>query len=88
MALKKNTTFMTQSGFQVQVTNAYIKVFSLTGDKNSINAQAYWLRDDKSSDPFQITTCQFAPSMNGENFIAQAYAHLKTLPEFSGAEDC
>lgn len=27
----------------------------------------------------------FVPNMDGGNFIAQAYAHLKTLPEFAGA---
>jgi hypothetical protein len=30
----------------------------------------------------------FFPSLEGNNFIAQAYEHLKTLPEFEGAEDC
>lgn len=29
----------------------------------------------------------FVPDLDGSNFIAQAYAHLKTLPEFSGATD-
>lgn len=27
-------------------------------------------------------------AMDGANPFAQAYAHLKTLPEFSGAADC
>lgn len=27
-------------------------------------------------------------SIGGENFIAQAYLHLKSLPEFSGSQDC
>jgi hypothetical protein len=27
-------------------------------------------------------------SDGAENFIKQAYAHLKTLPEFAGATDC
>lgn len=26
--------------------------------------------------------------INGANPIAQAYAHLKTMPEFAGATDC
>ncbi len=30
----------------------------------------------------------FAPELDRENFIKQAYEHLKTLPEFEGAEDC
>ena len=25
---------------------------------------------------------------DGANPLAQAYAHLKTLPEFAGAQDC
>ena len=29
-----------------------------------------------------------AYSIDGENPISQAYAHLKTLPEFAGAVDC
>jgi hypothetical protein len=31
---------------------------------------------------------KFAPNLDGANFIKQAYEHLKTLPEFSGATDC
>jgi hypothetical protein len=30
----------------------------------------------------------FVPEMKNSNFIAQAYEHLKTLPEFAGATDC
>lgn len=26
--------------------------------------------------------------LNGSNILAQAYEHLKTLPEFANAEDC
>jgi hypothetical protein len=31
---------------------------------------------------------EFVSDMNGKNFIAQAYEHLKTLPEFASAIDC
>lgn len=31
---------------------------------------------------------EFDYDINGANPIAQAYEHLKTLPEFSGAQDC
>jgi hypothetical protein len=31
---------------------------------------------------------QFTPNMNSDNFIKQAYLHLKSLPEFADAVDC
>jgi hypothetical protein len=30
----------------------------------------------------------FVPVMDENNFIKQAYQHLKTLPEFEGSMDC
>lgn len=30
----------------------------------------------------------FQVALDGDNFIKQAYQHIKTLPEFSGAQDC
>jgi hypothetical protein len=36
-----------------------------------------------SDQPFEC-----AYDLNGPNPIAQAYAHLKALPEFAGAVDC
>jgi hypothetical protein len=30
----------------------------------------------------------FTHNLAGKNFIAQAYDHMKTLPEFAGATDC
>ena len=30
----------------------------------------------------------FKPTLDGDNFIQQAYNHLKTLPEFAGSTDC
>ena len=88
MALKKDTVFTAQGGFQVSVKDAYIKVANVIGDKNSVSVSVQWLRDNQVSDPFKVTNFQFTPSMTGQNFIAQAYAHLKTLPEFAGATDC
>jgi hypothetical protein len=34
-----------------------------------------------------IKQYDFSVDLNGKNAIAQAYEHLKTLPEFAGAED-
>ena len=36
----------------------------------------------------QMQRKDFKINLDGKNFIAQAYDHLKTLPEFAGAEDC
>lgn len=36
----------------------------------------------------QMQSRNFKINLEGKNFIAQAYDHLKTLPEFAGAEDC
>lgn len=88
MALKKDTTFMAQGGFQVSVKDAYIKIANVIGDKNSVSVSVQWLKDETVSDPFKVTNFQFTPSMIGQNFIAQAYEHAKTLPEFAGAIDC
>jgi hypothetical protein len=37
---------------------------------------------------FDSCVYNFVPSLEGANFIAQAYEYLKTLPEFKGATDC
>ena len=36
----------------------------------------------------QTESYTFAPKLDGENFIKQAYEHLKTLEEFKDAIDC
>ena len=36
----------------------------------------------------QANTFYFKPNMNGGNFIAQAYKHLKTQPNFNDSFDC
>jgi len=65
----------------------YIKVESVTGDKASIKA-AVTFKDEATGEHLMRKDYNFAPSMDGGNFIAQAYLHLKSLPEFAGAADC
>lgn len=86
MALKKNLTINVR-GVSAVVSNAYIKVAALTGGKTSMNIAV----DVFDGDNFvQREGRDFTPSLDAAapNFIAQAYMHLKTLPEFAGAEDC
>jgi hypothetical protein len=86
MALTKNIK-KTINGFSGELIaeNAYIKVFTVSGDKNSMAALVTTVCNG-----VQISSEEyiFQPNLNGENFIAQAYKHLKTLPEFAGATDC
>lgn len=66
------------------LSNAYVKVLSVEGTKESLRAKVQIAADGKS----MVKNFNFAPNMDGDNFIRQAYKHLKTLPEFAGATDC
>jgi hypothetical protein len=66
-------------------SNCYIKVCKVDGDKNKVQALVISTLSEQSN---INKTYEFSPDMNGKNFIAQAYEHLKTLPEFAGAVDC
>ena len=85
MALKKTTT--TVQGFTAD--NAYFRVeeVKLAGkDKITFSVRGY--KDDSGLPAFEDRplTCDY--DIAGDNPIAQAYKHLKTLPEFAGATDC
>jgi len=65
---------------------AYIKVVSVNGTKNEVNAIVSFTGGDKHL--FQQYPVSVSVEAGASNFIAQVYEHLKTLPEFSGAENC
>lgn len=69
------------------VRNAYCKVDSVTGDKNFVVADIGVYSADQAS---KVTAVRktFVPTMDGKNFIAQAYEHMKTCDEFKNGEDC
>ena len=71
----------------VAINGCYIKVRAVSGDKNSVTASVSFAAN-QSAEPFTMGEVTFVPSMNGGNFIAQSYEHMKTLPEFAGAVDC
>ena len=97
MALKKSITISGDARVDINgvtfvvpsyvhtFVNMYIKVVSVSGGKENIKAHVGFFTDDKFS--FN-RSYEFLPNMDAGNFIAQAYAHLKTLPEFAGATDC
>jgi hypothetical protein len=85
MALQK--TVNTPHGFEA--INAYHRVEGVRlQDKVTI---AFQVRSYKSKDQLaafndELHSCEY--DLDGSNPIAQAYEHLKTVPEFSDATDC
>jgi hypothetical protein len=75
-----------ENGIQHVSFSAYVKVVNINGNKNEVNASVNFKGDvQKFTKQYQIpVSCD----SNAPNFIAQVYKHLKTLPEFDGAEDC
>jgi hypothetical protein len=69
---------------QVTISDIYVKVDSLTGNKNFLMATVSFTKEIK----FAERTYTFNVDLEGPNFIQQAYLHLKTLPEFADAIDC
>jgi|APSaa5957512535_1039671.scaffolds.fasta_scaffold12823_2 hypothetical protein len=68
-------------------TDCYIKVESVNSTKSraSIMVEIY---DEGVKNKIAVKRLEFTPDLeSGHNIIKQAYLHLKTLPEFSGALD-
>jgi hypothetical protein len=84
MALKKDTT--TPHGFVAPAAYHRVEGVMLT----SKTEMAFRVRTYKEVGlpHFSDLPVVCAYSLDGANPIAQAYAHLKTLPEFAGAVDC
>jgi hypothetical protein len=64
----------------------YIKVVSVNGDKKQAIAHVSFKNGNNQFGkqfPFSVSV-----EPGAQNFIEQAYSHLKTLPEFAGATDC
>lgn len=85
MALKVNTQVQA-FGRTLDFPAAYLKVETVNADKNHVEANLM-IRDQADGTLIKSKQVYFDADMNGPNFIKQAYLHLKTLPEFSSAED-
>ena len=83
MALSKNT--VTASNLEIQ--DAYIKVAKVEVTKNLMGITISYSKDS-DSEAFQKAIYSASYDLDGNNPIAQAYEHLKTLPEFADAVDC
>jgi hypothetical protein len=75
-----------QAGYKGELTaNAYCRIDNINGSKELLHATVGFYADSLRLDR---KVFDFTPSLEGGNFIRQAYEHLKTLPEFAGATDC
>jgi hypothetical protein len=86
MALKKS--FEVSPGLMAQ--DAYFRVSNVSivrGEPAGATVQVF-ASEDHTQKPVQVRCYGFEYSLDGANPIKQAYAHLKTLPEFAGATDC
>ena len=94
MALKTNITVtgiasITSDGFYAKTKSSvseevYVKVEKIDADKRAGTAYVTFSGAEVTGQ----RAYEFSINLSGENFIAQAYAHLKTLPEFADAVDC
>lgn len=84
MALQK--TVKTKFGFEA--VNAYHKIGSISVNDKTTISFILESKIDASNEPFEVESFSCNYDLNGNNPIAQAYAHLKTLPEFENATDC
>jgi hypothetical protein len=85
--VKIHTNFgIIENGTQSVVFPAYIKVTAINGDKTKIFANVNFKGDaHQFNKQYEVPVSVEDGSVN---FIAQVYAHLKTLPEFASAVDC
>lgn len=84
MALQKTIT----TPYGIEVPDAYFRVeYVRVTSKTSIQFNVYGYADpSKQFIVESLESCAY--DLNGDNPIKQAYAYLKTLPEFEGAIDC
>jgi hypothetical protein len=75
-----------QKGVEKITFTAICKVTSISGNKAKLTVTVSSVGDIAKYEH----SYSFEPSVadGSPNFIKQAYLYLKTLPEFSGAEDC
>lgn len=87
MALFKTITKDIPLAGMVSVPS-YCRVSCIRGGKEMIEATMTATKDDSDGALVEAFVVHFVPSLDGKNFIAQAYDHFKALPQLAGASDC
>jgi hypothetical protein len=75
-----------ENGVQKVSFLAYVKILSVQGTKEFITAQVEFKNNAQKF--VKNYTMPASVADGSTNFIAQAYAYIKTLEEFAGATDC
>lgn len=65
----------------------YVRVDKVYATKTTATAMVSFCNFETKDNLFG-SSYEFAVLLDGQNFIKQAYQHIKTLPEFSGSQDC
>lgn len=73
-------------GQDVTIKDAYLKVINVAGNKNNLQI-VVGVFDKKDGSLIEKIDDVFVPNLE-DNFIKQAYRHLKTLDQFINSEDC
>ena len=87
MALTKNIVLKDNFDDDKQFANAYIKVDSLSGNKEEMRVMVGIYRE-KDKQKINSQQLVFVPNLNGVNFISQAYEAMKKDLRFESATDC
>ena len=87
MALKKTFTLMSNFDTEITFPDCYIRVTFLESTKLTSKV-TYGIFKSAEEKLLRKSEFIFTHNLDGKNFIAQAYDHMKTLPEFAGATDC
>lgn len=87
MALRKTLKIKDNFGIEITFDDAYIKVMHIYGTKDLLNAHV-GVYVQKDGAQLESKAFEFPLSLDGKNFIAQAYDHIKTLPDFENSKDC
>lgn len=87
MALTQTITLKNNFGEDSVFANAYLRIDRIEATKHLASAQLGFYKEG-GQEFLSSTTLSFALSLDGGNFIQQAYEHLKSLPEFADAVDC
>lgn len=78
-----------QTGFGIEIKDAYHRVENVSliaKDKMTFQVRARVSSEQQTIFDEAAFRCRY--DIGGDNPIAQAYAHLKTLPEYADAVDC
>ncbi|WP_295539303.1 hypothetical protein [uncultured Pseudacidovorax sp.] len=71
------------------IPDAYLRVESITGKKDGMDITvAIYTKEEERLVLQSHRVHPFAPDLSSDrNFFAQAYEHIKSLPEYQGATD-